>query len=359
MGLRIISFTEQGLQLAQKIAETCACDMGSEDIAVAAKCSYIQSTESLFPVEFVEERIGEWTKKQMQAHHILLFIGACGIAVRAVAPCITDKRKDSPVLVADEKGKYIIPILSGHMGGANETACRIAEKIGAIPVITTATDINQKFAVDLFAKRNGLHVVNKDGIAKISAKVLAGREITISVEARHLLNPSECPSGIRFIPYPPIQTADVLITADKTETDALLLLRPKEYIIGMGCKKGKEADAIEELIHRTIKMAGIDEEQIVALASIEQKKNEEGFLSFSRKKRIPFYTFSSTQLQEVKGEFHVSDFVKEQVCVDNVCERAALAACGMDGKIILGKHAENGMTIAISKREWKVSFSEE
>ena len=106
-------------------------------------------------------------------------------------------------------------------------------------------------------------------------------------------------------------------------------------------------------------MAGIDEEQIVALASIEQKKNEEGFLSFSRKKRIPFYTFSSAQLQEVKGEFHVSDFVKEQVGVDNVCERAALAVCGMDGKIILGKHAENGMTIAISKREWKVSFSEE
>lgn len=80
----------------------------------------------------------------------------------------------------------------------------------------------------------------KTGSQRISAKVLAGREITISVEAGHLLNPSECPSGIRFIPYPPVQTADVLITADKTETDALLLLRPKEYIIGMGCKKEKK-----------------------------------------------------------------------------------------------------------------------
>ena len=105
-------------------------------------------------IRYVEEGMGEWAGKQMAEKHTLLFIGACGIAVRAIAPYITDKLHDSAVLVMDEGGNYIIPILSGHVGGANEIAVKIAVEIGAVPVITTATDINGKFAVDLFAKRN-------------------------------------------------------------------------------------------------------------------------------------------------------------------------------------------------------------
>lgn len=105
----------------------------------------------------------------------MIFIGACGIAVRAIASSVNNKLKDSPVIVIDELGQFVIPILSGHVGGANELAILLAALMNATPVITTATDINNKFAVDVFAKKCRLAIVNKDGIAGVSSKVLAGK----------------------------------------------------------------------------------------------------------------------------------------------------------------------------------------
>ncbi len=355
MGLSIISFTENGMRLAERISEI----LDAEDTAVFTKWSFAREHSTISSVRFAEQSIHEWAREQMEEKNSLLFIGACGIAVRAIAPCITDKLHDSPVLVMDESGEFVIPILSGHMGGANELAAQIAEAAGAIPVITTATDINKKFAVDLFAKKNNLHIVDKAGIAKVSSKALAGKEVTMSIESGHLEKKVQQPEGIVMVSYPPRQTVDVVITTEKNNFDALLCLKPKEYVIGMGCKKGKEAEKIEDLIQRTMEMTGITESQIFALASIEQKKDEQGFLIWSRKKNIPFLTFTAKELQELKGDFHSSAFVKKQVGVDNVCERAALKGCGLKGKLIYEKYAEDGMTIAIAKREWRVAFDEE
>jgi len=295
----------------------------------------------------------------MREKNALLFIGACGIAVRAIAPYLTDKLHDSPVLVMDEGGQFIIPLLSGHMGGANELAMRLAAKTGAVPVITTATDLNKKFAVDLFAKKNGLHIVNKDGIAKVSAKVLAGKEITVSVETGYEEAVEKTPEGIRLVSYPPKGPVDVVITSEAKTFPALLCLKPREYAVGIGCKKGKEAEKIEELICRILREIGITKEQVFALASIDGKKEEEGLLAWSRKGNIPFLTFSAEQLRETAGNFHTSAFVKEQVGVDNVCERAALRACGPEGRLIYEKHAEDGMTIAVAKRKRRALFDEE
>ena len=355
MRLSMMSFTENGMHLSKKIAG----QWKDIDVAIFTKCSYVKDVVSASDVSYVKQSIEDWAREQMKENNSLLFIGACGIAVRAIAPCITDKLHDSPVLVMDEQGSYVIPILSGHIGGANALAVQIAELTGAIPVITTATDLNGRFAVDLFAKRNGLYIVNKDGIAKVSAKVLAGKEIIISVESGHVRFPINLPEGTRMVPYPPVQPVDVVITSKKMDFDALLYLKPREYVIGMGCKKGKETEKISKWIDKSIRDFGIDKREIFALASIDRKKEEEGFLIWSRKEKIPFLTFSKKQLQEIKGEFHASTFVKEQVGVDNVCERAALAACGDGGTLVYERHAGDGMTIAIAKRDWSVSFDEE
>ena len=99
-------------------------------------------------------------------------------------------------------------------------------------------------------------------------------------------------------------------------------------------------------------------EQIYAVASIDHKKEEEGLLALTREERIPFLTYSSEELLKVPGDFQESEFVKETVGVSNVCERAALLACGEGGSLVYGKHAEDGMTIAIARRKWSVSFDE-
>ena len=118
MSLSVISFTENGLALSEKVRET----FTAEEVNLFTKCSFArESAEAVY----VEESTGQWAGKQMEEGNALLFIGACGIAVRAVAPWIKDKLHDSPVLVMDEMGHFVIPVLSGHMGGANELAERI------------------------------------------------------------------------------------------------------------------------------------------------------------------------------------------------------------------------------------------
>ena len=354
MKLSVISFTENGKQLSESIVKLLEKKL---EIKLYTKCEAGIKDDIYSDILFLKKSVGDWAKERMQEQNALLFIGACGIAVRAVAPFLTDKLHDVPVLVMDEKGKYVIPILSGHMGGANDLANHIAEKTGAEAVITTATDLNKKFAVDLFAKRNRLYIANKDGIVKVSSKVLAGKEITMSIEAGHEIIGGE--SGIRFVPYPPMGVVDVVVTSKDDMFDTSLLLKPREYVIGIGCKKGKKANEIDDFILKAIKKKGISIMQIFALSSISQKRDEQGIVEWCRKEGIPFFTYTAEDLQEVNGTFTKSMFVKDQVGVDNVCERAAVKACGEDGKLILPKVAENGMTIAVAKREWKVCFDEE
>ncbi len=352
MRLSIISFTDQGRTLSEKIGEMLR---ESQETRLYTKCRTCAGDAVSSFVEYVAAPLYVWAEKQMREKNALLFIGACGIVVRAIAPSVTDKLQDAPVLVMDEMGKYIIPILAGHMGGANELAEYLAKLTGAEPVITTATDLNEKFAVDLFAKRNHLVIGNKEGIVKVSSKALAGKQITIALEPGHD-NFVRLPEGVRLLSYPPAEPVDVLISSQEVGFEAAIYLKPKEYIIGMGCKKGKPVDQINGFIERKMRELGILDTQIYALASISQKRGEPGLLEWCRRKTVLFLTYTAEELREVEGAFQKSAFVKEQVGVDNVCERAAMKACGPDGKLICGKSVENGMTIAVAKREWTVEF---
>ena len=433
MKVSIISFTLKGIELSLKIKKAFS-GKTEEDLCLYTKCSHAEKslTERKLTekdlvesgLSYVEQPLTEWTGEQMKKRRSLLFIGACGIAVRAIAPFLTDKLNDVPVLVMDEQGCFVIPVLSGHVGGANELAVSLAERKGSTPVITTATDLNHCFAVDLFARRNALHIVNKDGIAKVSSRILAGEEVTMAVEEGHfreevqtlrgrrVSRKTNIPDGIRLVSCIPEFHTDIPIvmteviedipaaSAESTEdvpvvsvesiTDAtvafsessagipgvtespvdilvapasygqgrLLTLRPKEYVIGIGCKRGKAAEQIDHFVNRALKESGISMEQVAAFASIDRKKDEEGILWMSSHYGIPFVTYSAEELQQVEGTFHASEFVKSQVGVDNVCERAALRFSGPDGILITGKQAEDGITAAIVKRIWSVSFDE-
>ena len=180
----------------------------------------------------------------------------------------------------------------------------------------------------------------------MSSKVLAGKEITISIEPGHEITCEEL--GVRLIPYPPAGPVDVVITSGDDVFDALLYLTPREYVIGIGCKRGKSVKEIDDFISKTIKETGISIKQILALSSILQKRDEQGIIEWCQKEGIPFFTYSAEELREVNGNFTTSSFVKDQVGVDNVCERAAVKVCGENGKLIVPKIAENGMTIAIA-----------
>lgn len=380
MKLAIISFTENGVKLSQTVAKR----LSGRKVTIYTKCS--RYTAEDLKVQRVKESLQVWTAQRMAEGDALLFIGACGIAVRAIAPNLTDKLHDVPVLVMDEEGRYVIPILSGHVGGANELARELSDLIDARPVITTATDVQKKFAVDLFAKRNHLEIMNKDGIAKVSTKALAGEQLTIAVRAQNIecYHPKFCEvceedfteaenpllreasmhkhdwkvcgvePPLRLVPYVEDQPVDVVVSEMPDNKNALIWLRPRRYVVGMGCRKNKDPEELLDFYMKTLEKAMVEPGEVYALASIDKKKDEPGLLAISERMRIPFFTYTAEELNRVGACVHSSEFVKAQVGVDNVCERAALAGCGANGTLIYEKQAFDGMTIAIAERNWSI-----
>lgn len=385
MKLAIISFTENGIKLSQTVAKR----LSGRKVMLYTKCS--RYTAEDLNVQRVKESLQVWTAQRMAEGDALLFIGACGIAVRAIAPNLTDKLHDVPVLVMDEEGRYVVPILSGHVGGANELAHELAGLMDACPVITTATDVQKKFAVDLFAKCNHLEIMNKDGIAKVSAKALAGEQLTIAVRAQNIecYHPKFCEvceedfteaenqllreasmhkqdqeacgvePPLRLVPYVKDQPVDIVVSEMQDNKNALIWLRPKRYVVGMGCRKNKATEELLAFYQETLEQAMVEPGEVYALASIDKKKDEPGLLAISERMRIPFFTYTAEELNRVGACVHSSEFVKAQVGVDNVCERAAFAGCGVSGWLIYEKHAFDGMTIAIAERNWSVILDEE
>lgn len=367
MVVSVISFSENGFLLSKRLAEAGRTKDGQCDrYRLFSKWGELPEQEIVAKAADLDK----WTGQQFEGHHALLFIGACGIAVRSIAPYIRSKLTDSPVLVMDEKGKYIIPVLAGHVGGANRLAREIAGMLGAEAVLTTATDVNEKFAVDVFAAEQGFLIQNRERIERISAGILQGEQKSLAVEgldARECLEflrkrlgacpdeilPVSCGSGSKAEETVPDQ-ADIVFSEQAPGRETVLWLKPKRYILGMGCKKGKLCGALLGLVRRELGRLGISESEVYALASIDRKEDEEGLQDLADYLRVPFYTYSEEQLAGLDGEYSPSEFVEKTVGVDNVCERAAFACCDEKGSFVLRKTAEDGMTLAIVKREWKV-----
>ena len=313
--MKIVTFTKKGRNLAETIISACS-DIGAE---LADR----------------DSKLSDICREAFKNREAVVFIGAMGIAVRSIAPYVADKLSDPPVIVIDEAGKHVIPVLSGHIGGANELAVRIADSINAEPVLTTATDVSGAFSVDLFAKENDLRIVNREGIAKVSSSALEGKAVTICIKD-----------------YPPKNYVDVLVTDESALKDsASIVLCPRKYAVGIGCRKGKPFDEIRNFAESVLTENGIIADEIGAIATVDVKKNEPGLLRLSQYWRVPLLAFDSAVLNKVQGEFVSSERVLSAVGTDNVCERASAAAAGKGYKLIVRKTAYNGITIAVSERK--------
>ena len=318
MRIKILYFTDKGKALAEKIKE----GLSGHDAVIVPKG---------VPIAFV---CGD----AFADKEALVFVGAAGIAVRAIAPYVRDKLTDPPVIVTDENGNFVIPILSGHVGGANSLALEVAEVLEAQPVITTATDVSGAFSVDLFARENDLRIANREGIAKVSSSALEGKPVTICIKD-----------------YPPEEPVDVLIADEKAaeglKDSAKIVLCPKRYAIGMGCRRGKSFEELREFAEEILRDNGIDINDAGCIATIDVKKDEEGLKRLSQAWRMPLITFEAGLLARAEGDFSHSDTVLEKVGVDNVCERAAVLAAGKGSRLKVKKTARDGMTIAVAERK--------
>lgn len=346
MKVALISFSKNGAELSERIAEFLR--KKNENVTVAVKCAEREDS--------IKESVREWTEKQFPVEDAILFVGAAGIAVRSIAPMVESKCKDPAVLVIDEKGQYCIPILSGHIGGANALAQRLHRAFGMEAVITTATDIQGKWAVDVFSKQNHLQISDMKKAKEVSARILAGETLRYGIED-NIPVLGKCPEEI-LIQKEAGEKAEPDIYSgiyQYPEWKKTLFLVPKTVMIGIGCKKGTSLVQIEQVVEEALQEAKIRKEALKMAASIDLKAKEEGILAYCEKYQLSFQTYTSEELLSVKGVFTGSEFVKKVTGVENICERSALCA-SKGGKLLSKKYAKNGVTVAFAEEKWEVAF---
>jgi cobalt-precorrin 5A hydrolase len=361
MKISMISFTKEGAVTCKKI-ETGSTAKGHE-CETFGKAGFAEDA-GILPWN---GSLSGWTEAAFREKDALIFVGAAGIAVRAIAPFLKDKTVDPAVIVVDEKGKFSISLLSGHIGGANGLAKEVADLIGAIPVITTATDINSLFAVDEWASRNHLYIENMVLAKEISVAILGGEVIGVSADypiggklPRLLKYVTKQESGRAGGPadheYPGIGFRVSLYEGEGPFAKTLRLI-PKTVTVGVGCRKGVPLEAVEALLHQVLKEHGLSVHSIERFCSIDIKKEEAALRQLAEKLSVPLVFFSSAELEQLPGAFTASGFVTQITGVDNVCERTAVL--GSQGELTVKKQAQNGVTIAIAVRKEEYRWNQE
>lgn len=310
----------------------------------------------------IDSSLRDWTGRRFAESDAIIFIGACGIAVRSIAPFVSSKKTDPAVVVIDEQGKFAISLLSGHIGGANELTEEISNLLHATPVITTATDINNKFAVDVFAKTNGCYISDMTMAKEISAALVNGNSVGFASDFPWV---GEIPKELQLLdeedetkekPEMGIYVTNSYLKHPFVHT---LYLVPKIITLGVGCKKDTPAETVEKVVRKACDELLIPSVSMELVASIDLKKEEQGILEYCKERNLPFETYSAEQLKEVEGSFAESKFVEETTGVDNVCERSAILGSSKHGEksnLILRKYAEDGVTAALARRKWSVQF---
>ena len=325
----ILCFTQRGQATA-------------EAIATALQAEYEVSTRRL------QGGKNGAVESLFQAMDALVFVGACGIAVRMIAPFLQSKATDPAVVVVDERGVHAVSLLSGHIGGANELTPRIASAIGARPVITTATDVNGRFAADEWAKQNGLAISSMQAAKRFSAEILR-RDLPVRsdfpMEGKlrgGLYRGESGPCGL-----------SISCRAGASPADWLTLI-PKKLHLGIGCKRGASMETIHAAVQGLLDTEGIYAQALARAASIDVKRDEAGLLAFCEDRDLPISFYSAEELRAVEGAFSASAFVEGVVGVDNVCERAAVHSAGEGARLIVKKTCSGGVTVAVAQEKWSV-----
>lgn len=356
----VIAFTRAGCLMAKRIV----AGLAQLDTYRGARFSVSG------PVRYAQEcgidaysSLTQWTACHATRADALIFVGASGIAVRAIAPHVRDKFTDPAVVSVDEAGGFAVPLLSGHVGGANDLARGVATITGGQAVVSTATDVNGLFAVDEWAASQGMAIAERSLAKQIAARLLEGQTVGFVVE-----------DGLRVALPVDSLGLKVFATWDEACDSNLdwgiavtvgdggqpfgrtLHVVVRGITVGVGCRKDTDPGLFERAVDETLAEAGISRLAVTALASVDVKAQEPAILQMAAARGWDTQFYSAQELADIPGSFSSSAFVARTVGVDNVCERAAVA----DGaRLLRGKRAGNGVTVAIAIRDEFVREGEE
>ena len=313
----IAAFTRQGLELACTIANQLEKERHSTTVFAPERLV----RNDVKPLG----KLSVWAKRSFSQVDALIFVSACGIAVRAIAPHVKDKFSDPAVVCIDERALFCVPLLSGHVGGANQLATTIADITGAQAAISTATDINGLFSVDQWAARRGFSISDRSLAKQVSVALLDNELVGFASDFEH---EGPLPLGLIEI-HESKEEHDLGIYVGCTTANPFpktLRLTPKNVVVGMGCRREVELSQLTEALDAALEQAAIDPAAIATLASIDVKQDEPALHELAELHGWDLRFYSAEQLEQVPGTFSESEFVRATVGVGNVCERAAMLA---------------------------------
>lgn len=361
----IIALTRHGvglaLQLWAKLADSECFVPSRYRFATAAGAVGFDSLKVLLPTV--------WYRYQA-----IVCIMAVGIVVRLVAPLVKNKTVDPAVVVLDEKGRFVISLLSGHLGGANRLAEKIAEVIGGHAVITTASDVREKPAIDLVAQEAGLVIENLTMAAPITRSLVDEEAIYIFDPEHRLRSYFSKQSDVVWLPdsflgREPAIEAEVLkgclrgndesaglrneapgiwvSEREPADKSKWLLLRPKNLVVGLGCNRGTSAEEMTLLVRRIFAAERLSTLAIRNFASIDLKADESAVITTASTFDRPVVFFSNEQLKNIAVP-NPSNLVKTHVGVGSVCEATALLSA-QASMLIIPKQKTANVTLAVAR----------
>lgn len=282
-----------------------------------------------------------------------LLVMAAGVAVRSIAPLLKDKKSDPAVVVLDADGRYAVPLLSGHLGGANALALAAAECLGGEAVITTATDTAGKPAAEVWARDCGLVLENPRAVVAINGAWADDEPVNIYADPLlGVYPPCEKLAG-----HCALVTGDekmlstggawIAVTPRLIEAHSALVARPKVLALGAGCRREAEVERVCEGITRAVIKAGFSPLSVKLLASVDVKAKEAALLELAASLEVPFVTYTGAELDGVKTP-NPSARVAQEVGTASVCEAAALLAAGDGSDLLMEKRSDAVWTAALA-----------
>jgi cobalt-precorrin 5A hydrolase len=345
MKIAIVSLTKGGYKLALKISK----NYKNSEI-------FSKYNEDDKNITVISENFKEIVNDIFLKFDFLIFIMSTGIVVRMIAPLLKSKISDPGIIVIDENGNNVISLLSGHLGGANEMTIEISKFLGSNPVITTASDVKGKIAVDVFAKKNDLFIKSmKDAKEIASIMVNDGKVIfkadesvkfkeNFRIKNKELFDEFVSPQGYVFI------TNRTVSNLDKPS----LVLIPKNIILGIGCRRGISFEKLKIFVEKVFEEFNLDYKSLKHIATVDIKRDEEGLKKLSDFLKVPLKIVDRTDIRKVENNYEISEFVKKQIGVGVVCEPCAELSSNEPGRFLLRKKSYDGITIAVWEEIYEI-----
>jgi cobalt-precorrin 5A hydrolase len=350
MNIAVVAITRGGAQLGQRLCNNLA---GLEFYVSRRYAGQAGSRCHHFEPAELKVLIASLWKK----YDGFVLIMATGIVVRMIAPLLESKETDPAVVVMDDAGRFAISLLAGHLGGANELAERCAFATGARSVITTATDANDLPSFDMLAKEQGWVIDDISRVKTLNRLLLDNEEIAVvdpTGQTRFWLH------GRGRVTFCETFTEAVNSTARgflfvtnhhlprQITPEQLLILRPRNLVLGIGCNRGTPVDEIEAFVTLHLKRLFLSPKSVCCIATVAAKRDEAGLAEFAERLGVPLRCLESDELNQVVFPSPPSKHALEAVGVAGVAEPAAILASG-GGRLLLKKVKSANVTLALAE----------